>query len=205
MRQPVHKRRWIQSFNIHKLSDTNGKEISQTDLQKERGEEILQTVSFIKCTHLVIPTALPPITSLGGIRMPITLPRGTSTRRRTLDRATGFGRTGTNTGTTLMHRRWRLRNLFWQSRIPGKREWRRPILRQAKRQAHVLIRSLHRRGSEIPRIQRGGKVQKVPRGHSVPRVRQKPIRIYIHRRSIVPSRKRTVALPKGNRILLLPI
>ena len=87
MRQPVHKRRGIQSFNIHKLSDTNGKEIFQTDFQKKRGKEIFQTVSFIKCTHLVIPTALPPITSLGGIRMPITLPRGTSTRRRTLDRA----------------------------------------------------------------------------------------------------------------------
>ena len=68
--------------------------------------------SLLTFTHLLIPAALPPITSLGGIRGPITIPRGTTTRRRTLDRATGLSRTGTNTGCTLMHRRWRFGDLF---------------------------------------------------------------------------------------------
>ena len=68
--------------------------------------------SLLTFTHLLIPAALPPITSLGGIRGPITIPRGTTTRRRTFDRATGLSRTGTNTGCTLVRRRWRLGDLF---------------------------------------------------------------------------------------------
>ena len=106
-RQPFHKRRGIQSFNIHKLSDTNGREIFAHRLST-KGEGF----SLLTFTHLVIPAALPPITSLGVIRGPITIPRGTTTRRRTFDRATGLSRTGTNTGCTLMHRRWRFRGLL---------------------------------------------------------------------------------------------
>ena len=77
-RQPFRKRKGIQSFNIHKLSDTNGREIFAHRLST-KGEGF----SLLTFTHLVIPAALPPITSLGVIRGPITFPRGTTTRRRT--------------------------------------------------------------------------------------------------------------------------
>ena len=107
LRQPFHKGRGIQSFSIHKRSETNGREIFCTQTFHKRGG-----ISLLTFTHLVIPAALPPITSLSRIRGPITIPRGTTLRRRTLDRATGLSRTGTNTGCTLMHRRWRFGDLF---------------------------------------------------------------------------------------------
>ena len=105
--QPLQKRGGIQSFNNHTFSDTNGRETCTHGLST-KGEKF----SLLTFTHLVIPTAGPPITSLGVIRGPITIPRGTTTRRRTFDRATGLSRTGTNTGCTLMRRRWRFGDLF---------------------------------------------------------------------------------------------
>ena len=114
---------------------------------------------FFKCTQLLVPTAPPPITRLGGGRMPITVPRGCSPRGGAPDRTTGFSRTGTDTGATLMHRRWRLRSLFWSSQISRGCGCGGPLLRQTILQAHIIIRGPHLRISKILRIQGGGKPQ----------------------------------------------
>ena len=156
-------------------------------------------------TPLLIPAARPPITSRSVSRGPITIPRGTTTRRRTLNRTTGFSRTGTSTGCAFMRRRWRFRDLLRHHRVPRERKRGRPILGKTKLQTDVLIRVLRWGICKILVIQRRRKAQKMLRGHPVPSVRQKPVGVYVHCGRIVASRKRTELLPERNRVLLLPI
>ena len=121
--------------------------------QKKRG---IHSFAF---TQLVIPTALLPITKLGVIRIPITLPRGAAARWRAFKRAMRLSRTGTDAGNTLMHWRRGFSNLFSHRGSHRSRKKRRSILRQAQRQTHVLTRDLLRRTSKILRVLRRRKAQ----------------------------------------------
>ena len=147
-------------------------------------------------TPLLIPAARSPLAGRSVSRGPITIPRGTTTRRRPLNRTTGFSRTGTSTGCAFMHRRWRFRDLLRHHRIPRERRRGGPILGETKRQTHVIIRGLHRGLRKILRIQWRWKAQKMFRGHPVPSVRQKPVGVHVHCGRIVTGRKRAELLPE---------
>ena len=143
----------------------------------------------------MIPSSRPPVTRLGGSGSPITLPRRASKRGRTFSRATGLGRTGTNAGPTFMHRRWRLGGLFLHHRIP----------RGTRFRAGFNIGVFLRERGGVLHVQRIGKLQNVLRGNPVPVRRQRPIRIGIHCRRVISTRKWSKALPKVNRIFLFSI
>ena len=140
---------------------------------------------------LGVPPALLPITKLGAGGVPITLPRGAATRWRALKRTMRLCRTGTNTSTTFMRRRRGFSSLFNHGRFHRCWKGRWTIHLQTRLNRGRPLRGI----STILRVQRRGKGKEMFRGHPVPRVRQSPIGIYIHRRGIVPSRKRTVLLP----------
>ena len=140
----------------------------------------------------MIPSSRPPVTRLGRSGPPIPFPRRASTRGRTFSRATGLGRTGTNAGPTFMHRRWRLGGLFLHHRIP----------RGTRFQAGFNIGVFRRERGGVLHVQRIGKLQNVLRGNPVPVRRQRPIRIGIHCRRVISTRKWSKALPKVNRIFL---
>ena len=140
---------------------------------------------------LVIPPVLRPISGLVAGGVPITPPRGATTRWRTLKRARGLCRTGAKTSTTLMRRRRRFSNFFNRGGFHRCRKGGRTIHLQTR----FLIGSPLRGVRAILRIQREGKGKEMFRSHPIPRVRQSPISVYIHRGGVVPSRKRTVLLP----------
>ena len=116
--------------------------------------------TLVQERKLMIPPALLPISKLGASGVPITLPRGATTRWRAFKRTMRLCRTGTNTSATLMRRRRRFNNLF--SRRGSPRGWkeRRTILRRARRiqrQTRFFTRDPLRRTSKILRVQRRGK------------------------------------------------